>query len=114
MKTIEEKEKEIERLTKFWYDTSDILYQDYDSHWCIEKRWSYGEKPIWVAYHKYYECEDREAKCNSYEEALNTLLCFIKEVIQERKEWAKQVLQEPKDYDESQIRQAIKIIEFKL
>jgi hypothetical protein len=50
--------------------------------------------------------------CDTYEEAQQALIEMLRDVIQKKKDWAKDVLQEPSEWDEHQVRSAKKVAEF--
>lgn len=106
--------KEINRLTKFWYEyVSGDHHKDQDCHWSIEKRWSYGRKPYWLAFHWGYVFDGGEIRAKSYKKALKVLIGLLHRAVNEQKEWAKQVLEEPEEYNELQIKKAKAVKKFK-
>lgn len=68
-------EEEITELTSKWYKiVSFDHHKDRDCHWYVEKIWSYGEEPYYVAYHRGYISETwHSPKCGT-EELAQTIL----------------------------------------
>lgn len=51
--------EQITELTKRWYHYVGLdHHKDRDCHFYIEKKWSYGEPPIYIAYHYGYVADD--------------------------------------------------------
>lgn len=69
-------EEEITTLTTKWYKYVNLdHHKDRDCHWYIEKVWSYGDEPYYVAYHNGYIADDwKSPKCDT-EELAQTILC---------------------------------------
>ena len=64
-------DEEITVLTDKWYKYVSLSHhKDRDCHWYLEKRWSYGNKPYYQAFHPGYIIEPWEsAKCSTAKEA---------------------------------------------
>ncbi len=77
------KEKEIKKLTKEWYNLviKGSHYKDRDCHWIISKYWSYGKEPNYLVEHNGYIYEKKFIECGSYEEAQDKLIELLKEAI---------------------------------
>lgn len=82
-------EEEILYLTKLWYRYVGLdHHKDRDCHFYIEKRWSYGDKPYYTAYHNGYVASDFEGtKCDTLEEAQAELRDFIYLGIHKEYQW---------------------------
>ena len=78
--SLEEKEKELIALTKFWYDfVSCDHHKDRDCHFYVSKTWSYAQEPVYRAEHYGYMARDFEGgSFETYEEALDCLLEFLR------------------------------------
>lgn len=81
-------EKEIVRLSGIWYDyVSQDHHKDKDCHWFIEKVYSYGQAPLYQAYHWGYMGEDFQGnKCKTIEEAEEELLNAIRYIIKKQRD----------------------------
>lgn len=64
-------EEEITVLTNKWNKYVSLgHHKDRDCHWHIEKRWSYGNKPYYKAFHSGYIIESWEStECSTAKEA---------------------------------------------
>lgn len=95
------KEKEITKLAKLWYQIVGLDYhKDRDCHWYINKVWSYGEPPKYsVEHYGYVFHEDINEEFETYEMAENYLGEVLKEAINRRKNWAKDVVKYPEKYE---------------
>ena len=89
---------EITKLTDEWYRLiGPTHHKDRCCHWYIETKWSYGFNPVYTVQHNGYILHDFEdIECSSYEESLKKL----KDVLIEKIEEEKKILQERKDADE--------------
>lgn len=68
-------EKEITLLTQKWYRYVNLdHHKDRDCHWYIEKVWSYGDEPYYVAYHNGYIGPEWKSPNCATEEMAQTLL----------------------------------------
>ena len=109
--------QEITRLSRFWYKwVVNDHHKDCDCHWYINKVWSYGNKPEYRVCHYGYVFEPKEQEiiCNSFQKAHKVLYNLLVEAINKEKEWGKQVLDNKKEYDRIQIKQAKIITDFNL
>lgn len=110
-------EKEILRLTSFWYDyVGKDHHKDRDCHWYINGVWSYGKPPIFRLEHYGYIAHEVEAEeFSTHKEAQIGLIALLEEIILEEKSWANMVLKSKKgEWDNLQIEQAKMIDEFVL
>ena len=79
--------KEILKLTEEWHElVCEGIHKDRDCHWYIESVWSYGLGPKYFVRHYGNVTDDIEAKCDTYEEALQTLKRIIKRAIERERE----------------------------
>jgi predicted glutamine amidotransferase len=87
-------EEEIVYLSKLWYRYVGLdHHKDRDCHFYVEKRWSYGDKPYYVAYHNGYVASDFEGtKCDTLEEAQEELRDFMYLNIHKEYEWLTRVM----------------------
>lgn len=78
-----ELEAQITQLTETWMALiGPEHHKDRDCHFYIQRTWSYGQAPYWEAQHFGYWCDVRlEMRCDSYFDALNTLVTYIEEQI---------------------------------
>lgn len=68
-------EEEITKLTDLWYQyVNQDHHKDRDCHWYIEKIWSYGEEPYYIAYHHGYIINHWTSPKCATEELAQTLL----------------------------------------
>lgn len=80
---------EITKLTQEWYELIGKDYhKDRDCHFHIDVLWSYGNEPIFSVQHYGYLISDIDIQCASFNDALDTMILKIKEMIEEEKEWA--------------------------
>ncbi len=91
-------QKEIVRLSNIWMRFVGVdHHKDRDCHWYIQKYYSYGEKPYYMAWHHGYIGDDFEGtKCDTLEEAEEELLNAIKFQIHKAKKWVSRNLEEAK------------------
>lgn len=100
--------KRIIQLTKFWYDyvTKDH-HKDRDCHWYVEVDYAYGDKPKYTAYHSGYIADHLVGSYrDTFEEAQADLLNLIKQAIEEEREWAEAVLEDPEEWEPEQVEKA--------
>jgi len=107
-------EKEILRLTQFWYDyISPGHHKDRDCHFYINEVWSYGELPKYrVEHYGYIAHEIEPVECDTHEESEKALLKMLREIIAKEKEWARRVLKDKTEWDSEQIASAKKVNDF--
>lgn len=74
-----EKEERVLLLTRFWYDyVSCDHHKDRDGHFYINKKWSYGNEPVYRVEHYGYMAEYRgNEEFSTYNEALDALIAFL-------------------------------------
>ncbi len=91
-------QQEIVRLSNIWMRfVGQDHHKDRDCHWYIQKYYSYGEKPYYMAWHHGYIGDDFEgSKCVTLEEAEEELLNAIKFQIHKAKKWVSRNLEEAK------------------
>lgn len=91
-------QQEIVRLSNIWMRFVGVdHHKDRDCHWYIQKYYSYGEKPYYMAWHHGYMGDDFEGtKCDTLEEAEEELLNAIKFQIHKAKKWVSRNLEEAK------------------
>ncbi len=91
-----EMQQEIVRLSNIWMRfVGQDHHKDRDCHWYIQKYYSYGEKPYYVAWHHGYIADDFEGtKCITLEEAEEELLNAIKFEIHKAKIWVSRNLED--------------------
>jgi hypothetical protein len=103
-------EKIIE-LTKKWYEiVSTDHHKDRDCHFYVNTVYSYGNNPVFRIEHYGYIAEDYTEDFETYEEAENGLIEFLKGNILNEKSWAEGVLKEKEKWDSDQIERAENII----
>lgn len=77
--------EELVRLSGLWYDIVSLdHYKDKDCHFCIEKRYSYGNNPTYEAYHFGYVGEDYLESFDSVESAERGLVGLLKRQINDQ------------------------------
>ncbi len=93
-----EMQQEIVRLSNIWMRFVGVdHHKDRDCHWYIQKYYSYGEKPYYMAWHHGYIADDFEGtKCDTLEEAEEELLNAINFQIHKAKKWVSRNLEEAK------------------
>lgn len=104
---IQQKIEEITRLSGIWYKhISFDYYKDWDCHWEIKLKWSYGHTPYWSIVHDgdYFKKVNQEF--STYEEAIDGLLEIINEAIIKEQSYAQEVLKNRNEWDSEQIRRA--------
>lgn len=113
--------KEILRLTQFWYKYVSLgHHKDRDCHFYIKETWSYGDPPTYSIGHEGYIAHDDDiydmfrAEYKTHKEAERALVDFLVVIILRQKEWAKEVLSKPKDWDGDQIKMAKLVSRFQL
>lgn len=85
---LQELEQHVTNLSSKWMSTIGGEYhKDRDCHWYITRQWSYGEAPVWTAYHHGYLEAFPERKCASYREALTTLISWLEASIDNTSSW---------------------------
>jgi hypothetical protein len=96
-----EMQQEIVRLSNIWMRFVGVdHHKDRDCHWYIQKYYSYGEKPYYMAWHHGYIGDDFEgSKCITLEEAEEELLNAIKFQIHKAKKWVSRNLEEVKELE---------------
>jgi hypothetical protein len=79
------KEERLQKLTAFWYDYVGCdHHKDRDCHFCINKVWSYGKPAIYRPEHYGYIGSDFTGVMHdTYEEALDELLAYLEEEVQD-------------------------------
>ena len=98
-----EAEREVLRLSDVWMKYVCLgHHKDRDCHWVIKKTWSYGEGPKWKAEHYGYIYKGRTGCFDTYYEAEQAILSWLRDAISKEKEWAKMVLSKPDDWDPCQ------------
>lgn len=82
-------EEEIVYLSNLWYRYVGLdHHKDRDCHFYVEKRWSYGDKPYYIAYHNGYVSSDFEGtKCDTAAEAEEELRDFLYLAIHKEYQW---------------------------
>ena len=95
-------EQEITALTEKWMIYINIDgHKDRDCHWYIQQAWSYGQEPVFIAYHHGYVGSDFSGtRCTTIEEAQEELRDALVMEIYKAKEWLKREItwwQENKD-----------------
>jgi len=94
-------------LTQLWYEYISLdHHKDRDCHWNLAVDWAYGKPPQFVAEHHGYVGDSQTVFCNSYHEAIDSLLEMIKESMAKEFKWAQSVLLSKSDWDDEQIAQA--------
>lgn len=101
-------DKQILELTHWWYRYVGLdHHKDRDCHWYITEDWAYGMTPMWTIEHNGYVFDGKDDRVfNTREGAKLGLIALIEEAITSEKEWAKLVLNNPKEWDEYQIKKA--------
>ncbi len=94
-------QQEIARLSNIWMRFVGVdHHKDRDCHWYIQKYYSYGDKPYYMAWHHGYIADDFEgSKCDTLEEAEEELLNAIRFAIHKAKKWVSRNLEEAKSSD---------------
>jgi hypothetical protein len=82
-------EEEITKLTDVWYEyVNKDHHKDRDCHWYIEKIWSYGQEPYYIAYHHGYIINHwTSPKCGTEEMAMTLLRDKIKRELEHAVEY---------------------------
>jgi hypothetical protein len=82
-------EEEITKLTDVWYEyVNKDHHKDRDCHWYIEKIWSYGQEPYYIAYHHGYIISHwTSPKCGTEEMAMTLLRDKIKRELEHAVEY---------------------------
>ena len=88
-------------MTDKWYEyVSMDHHKDRDCHWVIETDFAYGNKPTYIAMHHGYIANSRTGQDReTYQEAFEDLVEFLKDAIDGERDWAKEVLLNPEEYD---------------
>lgn len=75
---MDEIEKRLILLTKFWYDYVACDYhKDKDCHFYIHKKWSYGREPVYAIEHYGYMTELEWTEYPTYSDALTALVEWL-------------------------------------
>ena len=78
--------EEITQLTEKWWEESKLRGgKDYDYHWWIEIRWSYGYPPVYTAVHQGGFAGRIEKEFNYQDAAESYLVAQLKKALQELK-----------------------------
>jgi hypothetical protein len=87
MSDLQDLEAQLTRLTADWMSTiGPEHHKDRDCHFWIERRWSYGEPPKWVAeHHGYWIKEQFIRRCDTYREAIQALIGLLTHELAEAK-----------------------------
>jgi hypothetical protein len=82
-------EEEVTKLTDVWYEyVNKDHHKDRDCHWYIEKIWSYGQEPYYIAYHHGYIISHwTSPKCGTEEMAMTLLRDKIKRELEHAVEY---------------------------
>jgi hypothetical protein len=88
---------EITRLSAAYVAAiSNLHHKDRDCHFFVEKRWSYGEAPYYIAYHYGYHAERwTSPRCRDAASAETLLLRFLRAEIESLRKWATESANEP-------------------
>lgn len=79
-------EAEILALTNEWYVlVGQDTHKDRDCHFSIEKRWSYGQEPVYIVSHYGYVAEVFECVFNNAGDAHRFLTQRLKENIEDER-----------------------------
>lgn len=87
-------EEEITYLSSIWYNYVGLdHHKDRDCHFYIQKIWSYGEKPYYLAQHYGYVVKDFEGtKCETLEESQEELRDFLYLSIHNEYKWLREAI----------------------
>jgi hypothetical protein len=87
MNDLQELEAKLTALTAEWMRVvGPEHHKDRDCHFIIERRWSYGDRPQWVAEHYgYWITKHFIQKCDTYREAVQALIDLLEREIPEAK-----------------------------
>jgi hypothetical protein len=98
----EELIQEVTKQTEIWLNLiRGDHHKDRDCHFHIDTIWSYGEPPKYEAWHHGYIINGRfNETYNSYDEALEGLLNFLKIEIKKEEAWQKENNLDDKEYIE--------------
>lgn len=85
--TSQELEAKFTALTNEWLNTiGPQHHKDRDCHFSIERRWSYGEPPVWIAEHYgYWVTEHFKKECSTYRDAVQALIDMLTEELADAK-----------------------------
>jgi hypothetical protein len=110
-------ESKINRLTELWYQHVSLDYhKDRDCHWYIQETWSYGQPPYYTAQHWGYVFTPDEAKTDEWtryptmEAAEEGLYKLLLRAFDQEQLWAREVVANPEQYDDEQIKMAHNIL----
>lgn len=108
--------EKILRLTKIWYEYVSLdHHKDRDCHFEIVKRVSYGDEISYYVTHAGYIAKDYVSDSfDTYEEAEKDLHEFLINIIKNEKEWAKDALDNPGEWDDLQNERAKFILRVKI
>lgn len=107
--------QEILRLTEFWYKYVGMDdHKDRDCRFTITETWEYGHFPKYEVEHYGYIAGEHRVEAKDLEEATEKLYEMLVEIIKEKQDFAKGKLENPDDWNEIQIKQAKRILKFKI
>lgn len=95
-------EKEITILTEKWYKYVNLdHHKDRDCHWYIEKVWSYGNDPYYIAHHSGYLIDNwTSPKVETEELAMTILRDKLKRELDDAVIWLKDRIDMEEELDD--------------
>jgi len=81
---------QITALTKQWFElVGRDHHKDRDCHFYVEKRWSYGEPPVYVVQHQGYVWDEPiDETFPTYTAAARLLVEKLREMVAAEREWS--------------------------